>query len=120
MGAINLSAFLEHDGKMLARRVWTASGVAAMRGLLGRDHLEPGEALYFPHATFGALHSFGMRFAFDALYLDRRGVIRQVLRAVPPGRLCAWNLWTVSALEMQAGAADGVRPGDAVRFATSE
>jgi uncharacterized membrane protein (UPF0127 family) len=86
-----------------------------MRGLLGRDALPPGEGLYFPGATFGALHSFGMRFPFDALYLDRRGRVRRVLRAVPPGRLCPWDLWTVAALELPAGAAWSVRVGDAVR-----
>ena len=75
-----------------------------MRGLIGRDCLAPGEGLYFPSATFGALHSIGMRFAFDALYLDRRGVVRRVLRAVSPGRLCPWDICTVAAWELAAGA----------------
>jgi uncharacterized membrane protein (UPF0127 family) len=100
----------------LADRVLVATGAASMRGLIGRDCLAPGEGLYFPSATFGALHSIGMRFAFDALYLDRSGVVRRVLRAVPPGRLCPWDICTVAALELAAAAAAEVRCGDAVRI----
>ena len=111
-----LTATIPRTGAVLARRVLVATGAASMRGLLGRDCLAPGEGLYFPAATFGALHSIGMRFAFDALYLDRRGVVRRAPRAVPPGRLCPWDLWTVAALELPTGAAADVRRGDAVRI----
>ena len=111
-----LTATLSRTGAVLANQVLVATGAASMRGLLGRDCLAPGEGLYFPAATFGALHSIGMRFSFDALYLDRRGVVRRVLRAVPPGRLCPWDLWTVAALELPAGTLDqaGVAVGDVV------
>ena len=111
-----LTATLPRTGAVLANQVLVATGAASMRGLLGRDCLAPGEGLYFPAATFGALHSIGMRFSFDALYLDRRGVVRRVLRAVPPGRLCPWDLWTVAALELPAGTLDqaGVAVGDVV------
>jgi uncharacterized membrane protein (UPF0127 family) len=108
------TATLPRTGAVLARRVLVATGAASMRGLLGRDCMAPGEGLYFPSATFGALHSIGMRFAFDALYLDRHGVVRRVLRGVPPGRLCPWDLWTAAALELPVGAAADVRRGDAV------
>jgi len=87
-----------------------------MRGLLGRDGLAPGDGMYFPDALFGALHSIGMRFAFDALYLDRQGRVRRVLHAVQPGRLCPWDLRTAAALELPAGtlAAAAVQVGDSV------
>ncbi len=111
------TAILVRTGAILADHVTTVVGVDALRGLLGRDGLGDGEALYFPGATFGALHSFGMRFAFDALYLDRRGRVRRVLRAVQPWRLCPWDLLTVAALEMAAGAAADVRRGDVVCIA---
>jgi uncharacterized membrane protein (UPF0127 family) len=112
------AAILDRTGEVLADRVSIATGAAAMRGLLGRDGIAPGEGLYFPHATFGALHSIGMRFAFDALYLDRHGRVRRVLRAVPPGRLCPWDLRTVAALELPAGAAKAAKIGDHVLVAT--
>ena len=105
------TATLERTSAVLADHVTTVVGVDALRGLLGRDGIGVGEALYFPAATFGAVHSFGMRFAFDALYLDRRGRVRRVLQAVKPWRLCPWDLWTVAALEMATGAAADVRRG---------
>lgn len=110
-------AILTRSGAVLGDRITSATGGGAMRGLLGRDGMARGEGLYFPHATFGALHSFGMRFAFDALYLDRRGRVRRVLHAVRPGRLCPWDLRTVAALELPAGAlmAAGAAVGDVVR-----
>jgi len=111
------AATLARTGAVLADRVLVATGAASMRGLLGRARMAPGEGVYFPAATFGALHSLWMRFPFDALYLDRRGRVRRVLRAVPPGRLCPWDLGTVAALELPAGAAGGVRRGDVVVLA---
>ena len=112
-----LIATVARTGAVLGDRIALATGSNAMRGLLGRHGLAPGEGLYFPHATFGALHSFGMRFAFDAVYLDRGGRVRRVLGGVRPGRLCPWDLWTVAALELPAGTLEraGVAVGDVVR-----
>lgn len=109
------------DPCLLAGRVRVAVGIDALRGLLGRTGMEPQEGLYFPDAIFGALHSIGMRFHFDALYLDRRGRVRRVLPGVRPGRLCPWDLRTAAALELPAGtlAATGVAVGDEVRLKTS-
>lgn len=39
------------------------------RGLLGRDSMEPGEALAFPRCR--QVHMFGMKFAIDVLFLDK-------------------------------------------------
>ena len=113
-----LTAILDRTGDALADHVMVARGATATRGLLGRDGMEPGEGLYFPEALFGALHSFGMRFAFDAVYLDRRGRVRRVLHAVRPYRLCPWDLRTVATLELPAGTlmAAGVVVGDTVRL----
>lgn len=115
------TATMVRTGAVLGDRIATAIGTGSMRGLLGRRGLAPGEGLYFPHATFGALHSIGMRFAFDALYLDRRGRVRRVLHDVRPGRLCPWDLRTVAAIELPSGtlAAAGVAVGDVVAIEAS-
>ena len=105
---------LVRTGSILADRVSVATGAAGARGLLGRDGMEPGEGLHLASAPFGAMHSIGMRFPFDALYLDRRRRVRRVLRAVRPGRLCPWDIATASVLELAAGAAADVRVGDVV------
>src|SRR5437667_363339 len=44
-----------------------------MRGLLGRDRLEPGEGLLLRPAS--AVHTFFMRFPIDAVFLDRGLVV---------------------------------------------
>jgi len=45
----------------------------------------PGHALLLPRTR--AVHTFGMRFALDLHWLDERGEVLRVDRAVPPRRL---------------------------------
>src|SRR5580658_6350501 len=51
-------------------------GSNRMKGLLGRDGLAPGEGLWIKPCE--AVHTFGMRFAIDLVYLDRKKRIRKV------------------------------------------
>lgn len=111
-----LTATLERTGEPLASRLTVARGFAAMRGLIGRDRMEPGEGIYFPEATLGAIHSFWMRFRFDAVYLTRQGVVRHVVRSMPPWRFGPWDGRTGIVLELPEGAAVNVRVGDTVRL----
>lgn len=70
-------------------RVWIASGRRdRMRGLLGRDELPRGELLLLEPC--GAIHTFGMRFALDVLFLDRDWRVVGIRRALRPGRM-AWG-----------------------------
>ena len=59
-----------------------------MRGLLGRDSLPVGEVYAFPRCN--AVHTLGMRFPIDIVFLDRDGRVLSVHAGVPPGR------WMVS------------------------
>jgi uncharacterized protein len=45
----------------------------------------PGHALLLPRTR--SIHTFGMRFALDLYWLDARGALVRVDRAVPPRRL---------------------------------
>lgn len=119
-GGAAVKAVLAHTGAVLATHVFAVAGAAAVRGLIGRDGMNPGEGTYFAPAPFGAIHSIGMRFPFDALYLDRSGRVRRVLRGVRPGRLCAWDMGTVAVLELPASAAAKVCIGDVVLFLHEE
>jgi len=49
------------------------------------DHALPDHALLLPRTR--AIHTFGMRFALDLYWLDARGALVRVDRAVPPRRL---------------------------------
>jgi uncharacterized membrane protein (UPF0127 family) len=86
-----------------------------MRGLLGRDGLASGEALLLEHC--GSVHTFGMRFAIDVVFIDRHWRVVAIHRGVP-GRRMLLNLRAAHALEMPAGDARerGLSVGDPLVF----
>lgn len=71
-----------------------------MRGLLAHPPLAPGVAMVLPSCRL--IHTFGMRYPVDAVYLDRHGAVLKVTVALPPyridGHVCARDV-----LEMAAG-----------------
>ncbi|CAD6557682.1 hypothetical protein LMG28727_06415 [Paraburkholderia kirstenboschensis] len=82
-----------------------------MRGLLGRDSLPPGEAILLRRC--GSVHTFGMRFDIDVLFLDRHERVVAIHHGVRKRRLLL-NLRAAHTLEMPAGAAGkhGLAVGD--------
>jgi uncharacterized protein len=58
--------------------------LARLRGLAGLRALPPHAGLLLPRTR--AIHTFGMRFALDLVWLDADGRIVRVDRAVPPRR----------------------------------
>ncbi|ANA34926.1 hypothetical protein VZ52_09430 [Ralstonia mannitolilytica] len=80
-----------------------------LRGLLGHRSLEPGQALWL--ARCGSIHTVGMRYPIDVVFLDRAGRVTKVCEAVPPGA-ARGSLRAVSALEFRAREAMrlGIRP----------
>ena len=75
-----------------------------MRGLLGRDGLEPGAALVI--APCNSIHMFFMRFAIDVVYVDRAGRVRKIVRALRPWRISA-AMSAYAVIELGAGSLDG-------------
>ena len=93
----------------LANRPWSR-----LRGLLGRAELAAGAGLIV--VPCHGVHTLGMRFAIDALYLDRKGAVLRLDRNLPPGAVpppCRGG-WAV--VEIPAGAAGATAPGDRVRW----
>lgn len=68
-------------------------------------------ALLLPRTR--SVHTFGMRFALDLVWIDRDGVALRIDRDVPPRRLRGCRA-ARSVLELPAGAARLVRPGSPV------
>ena len=62
-------------------------GAARRKGLLGRNCLEPGEGLWILPCE--SIHTFGMRFPIDLVYLDRQNNIKKIRSNVRPWRLSA-------------------------------
>ncbi|MGX1880970.1 DUF192 domain-containing protein [Streptomyces sp. NPDC055287] len=89
-----------------------ASARARTRGLLGRDGIA-GALLLSPASS---VHTFGMRFAIDVAYLDRRLRVIAV-RKMRPGRLGLPRWRARHVLEAEAGAMEGwgVRAGARVK-----
>jgi trehalose synthase len=68
-----------------------------LAGLAHLDHAEAGAGLLIPRCS--SVHTFGMRFALDLVFLDRDGRPRSFRRAVPPGRL-VWDRRAGAVLEL--------------------
>ncbi len=84
-------------------------------GLLKRESLPAGEGLWI--APCEGVHTFGMRFAIDVLFLDRRGAVLKARPHMGPGRM-SLCVWAHSVLELPAGtiAATGTKTGDRLEF----
>jgi uncharacterized protein len=81
-----------------------------MAGLLGRVELAADEGLLLPDCR--SVHTVGMRFAIDAVFLDGEMRVRRVAAEMRPWRLAgSWS--AAQTLEIAAGAAErlAIRPG---------
>ena len=74
-----------------------------LAGLAGLDAIGPDEALHLPRCR--SVHTFGMRFALDLVWLGGDGTVVRVDRAVAPRRLRTC-LRAGSVVETAAGRAD--------------
>ena len=98
-------------GLVLADRAELAdSFVRRLCGLLGRPGLLPGQGLLLTRCS--SIHTLGMQFPIDVLYLDPAGRVLAHVPALAPGRLGPWVRGARSILELPAGAARGTEPGD--------
>ncbi|MDX6470623.1 MAG: uncharacterized protein QOF75_2426 [Gaiellaceae bacterium] len=88
----------------LAVRPWQR-----MKGLLGRASLGPDEGMLFRPA--GSIHMAFMRFPIDAVFCDRDLVVLDVERDLQPWKVASRKGAKV-VIELAAGAAAGVEPGD--------
>jgi uncharacterized protein len=96
----------------IAANVRVASNFwARFRGLMLVARLEPGEALAFRPG--GTIHMMFMRFAIDAVFCGGDGRVLKVGRNVRPWiGVSRAPRGTKLLIEMAAGAADSIHPGD--------
>ena len=100
------------DGLVICARCEVPeSAFGRMRGLLGRDGLEPGAGMLIDRAP--SVHMFFMRFPLDIVFLDRDWRVVAVRHDLRPWRMAAAR-GAVAALELPAGAAAaaGIEEGD--------
>ncbi|MFT0548097.1 DUF192 domain-containing protein [Allopusillimonas ginsengisoli] len=76
------------------------SFVARLRGLLGRPRPDAYAGLYLPGCR--SIHTFGMAYAIDVLFVDRCGHVLKRIDALPPWRI-AICLRADGVVELPAG-----------------
>jgi uncharacterized membrane protein (UPF0127 family) len=74
---------------------------ARLRGLLGHAPLRPGEGLLLRGEK--AIHTIGMTFAIDVLFLDHTGHVVHLIPAMPPLRTSPFVARARDVLELPAG-----------------
>lgn len=112
MRALNVT-----KGKELAGEVLIAdSALKRMKGLLGRRTLDEGHSLWLRPCK--GIHTIGMRFAIDAIFLDKRNMVIAIKRNLLPNRFTIVYLRGSSVLELSAGrlAATNTEVGDVIEI----
>ena len=101
---------------VLAERAEIADTAAKRRtGLLKHARLDTGQGLWIVPCE--AVHSFGMKFAIDVVYIDRKKKVRKTRPGMVPRRISGCLL-AHSVLELPVGVieASGTRAGDQLSF----
>lgn len=102
-------------GTVLAERAQRADRLLLrLRGLLGRRGLAPGEGLLITPCQ--GVHTLGMRFPIDVVYIGRDLRVVGVAALVPPNRWGPWRRECACVLEVPPGtiAATGTCVGDRI------
>lgn len=102
------------DGPIVCERcVLADSALRRMRGLLGRKSLDSGHGILIRPAP--AIHTWFMRFAIDAVFLDRESRVLRVAEHLKPWRLAGCR-GASAVVELPAGECEriGLAAGDVV------
>jgi uncharacterized membrane protein (UPF0127 family) len=84
------------ENGVVAANAWTR-----LRGLLGHRPLQPGEGLLLKGEK--AIHTVGMGFPIDVLFLDRAGTVVCVYHNMGPLRFSRYVMNAADVLELPAG-----------------
>jgi uncharacterized protein len=106
-----------HDGVVVCEEcLVAATPLARLRGLLGRKSLPSGQGILLRPAA--SIHTFFMRFAIDAVFLDEELRVVAIAADLRPWR-AAGKRGARAVLELPAGecARRGLAIGDQIRFA---
>lgn len=104
-------------GACLASRLEVAASFwAKVKGLLGRSGLDPGAGLYI--VPCNSIHSFFMRFPFDAVFVDKHWRVVHLINNMPPFRASRLVFRGHGVVELPAGTirATGTGNGDILQL----
>ncbi len=113
MKAVNITTHKELAGNLLVAE----NLFSRMKGLLGRTSLPAGEALMIRPCK--GIHTFGMRFPIDAIFLDRNNRIVALTKDLQPNHLSRVYPEAASVVELPAGTieATDTAVGNEIKFA---
>ncbi len=112
-----MKAFNSRNGNELSDDVAVAESLPErLKGLLGREKLRQGESLWIRPCK--GIHTIGMGFPIDAVFLSKRNVVISVRQNFPPNRATRLYFEAVSVLELTAGTltATDTRVGDRIEI----
>src|SRR5438128_1584542 len=116
--------FIVHNrsrNAMLAANVRLADSPRSRRiGLLQHQTMQVDEGLWIYPTQ--AIHTFGMRFPIDVVFLDRNLRVKRVYHRLAPFRLTTFVWGAQSVLELASGslAGTGTTVGDELQFSVAE
>ncbi|HSH98542.1 MAG: DUF192 domain-containing protein [Methylophilaceae bacterium] len=92
---------LYKNNQLVVNQVWLAKNVLQrMRGLLFRKPLERGQAMLIRPCS--SIHTIGMSYPLDIVFIDAQGIVLKTLRNVRPLRM-AFAINAYAAIEFYAG-----------------
>lgn len=103
----------ERNGGVVGERLRVADSVwPRLRGLLGHPEPAHGEGLLIEPSN--GIHTVGMRYAIDVIFVRRDGIVLRCERALPPARFVPWVRAAHRVLELPVGTIDatGTAEGD--------
>lgn len=86
------------------------------KGLMGRPGIPHDHGLWI--VPCADIHSFFMRFEFDAVFLSKEGTVLHLIRNMKPWRMSKWVKGGHIVLELDGGVIDekGVALGDVIQL----
>jgi uncharacterized protein len=115
--AASACAFNATRGQILATQVDVVRKYQdRITGLLGRETFRVGQGMHIVPSD--SIHTVGMRFSIDVLFLDENGIVLDKWPDVQPGRTGVRCFKAISTLELPAGVINGTgtRTGDKIEF----
>lgn len=116
----NITFFNASKNTVLGDAVTIADTAASRnRGLLKHDQLPEGEGLWIVPCE--AIHTFWMKFAIDAVFLDKNKKVTKVVANLRPSRLAlSWRARSVLELPAGMAARTSTEPGDQIEIRRPE
>jgi len=90
------------SNKIIAHKVFTAeSFLQRFFGLIFKNPLKDGEVLLIRNCT--GIHTIGMRYSIDAVFIDGSGKVISAIKDIPPWRFTPYIRGARTVIEFRSG-----------------